>query len=367
MFTRTIALCLMMICPALTFGAPPYEESQIPVFPAARMLEETRNPPEATDLSKPIATATLDRKYQAHASADDVVAYYVEQLGIAPANRKVDSAPMKMWKSSGAQCTVIFYDREFLAKSSTAIKEALKKRQKLPWAGGWIRTGIFQWEHKDPRTNDSALTLTIQDHSLDSGDPAGSSPDTVVSLSIVVVNRKLLAKQQADVAAQRMAGAAAIMDLMNGSNPEATRVLDDVKAHPPSMAEYGVRVQRELGVPLYAGVKPQMKAMEMFATNLMGGAGGYWFLSKDPPRKLIEYYQKITGNLQYMPPGGVPIHFIDITDTQHKVTGHVAIFQGTAALQYAQGDENGDPNEVYYVSTLGIYKATKTAAPAVGR
>jgi hypothetical protein len=143
--------------------------------------------------------------------------------------------------------------------------------------------------------------------------------------------------------------------------PKWKKVVNDMKAHPPTMKEMGDRILREYGVPLYPGVTLQLKAMETYTYDIWGGLAGYWFLSKDMPDKVIAYYEKVLGGSSSSG-DVVPQAQLEITDANHVITGHIAIYQGTTALNFGQEPEDADANDVLNVTTLGFLRGSDVGA-----
>ncbi len=96
--------------------------------------------------------------------------------------------------------------------------------------------------------------------------------------------------------------------------------------------------------------------MELYEHDIWGNFAGYWFLSKDPTEKLVAYYAKALGKDMDTIDIDTPLIVLDITDAQNKITGHVAIYKGTAAHNLGQDPDDADPDQALNVTTLGFYR-----------
>jgi hypothetical protein len=356
---RTIILIAISTCCALAaWSDPPANEKDISVFPGAKLVSEARTPEKATP-AELLVSYTLDRNYSTAASADKVTAFFVKLLGVMPEDESADPAPAKFWNTSGVQCIVTFYDGDFIDGSSATVKAAFDKREKLPWAGGLVKEGLFQWTAENDHGEKRNFNLKIEDKSLSGSNPPVYAQQTDIGLSVVMGNPKLYEAQQAEAAEKEKNAAEKITEGLNHQDPAKVAIVDNFKAHPPTAKDLAALVKKEFGVQLYPGAALQIWAMEIYTYDIWGGVGGYWFLSKDLPDKLIAYYEKATGNKQYMMPLDLT-HYIDITDKNKKVVGRIAIYQGTTKLLMHQEADDAKKEDVWLVSTLGFYKATSS-------
>ncbi len=354
---KVIGVLLALLCAAgqVALAEPPRDEKGIPVFPGAALIAEERAPADSARGTGPQASFTLTRTYESKASADEVAGFFVTRLGAKPEEESSDPAPARIWQASGVDCMVAFYDRAFGEENGAAVKAGFAKRTQPSWAGGLISMGLFRWGSQAPNGDTYSFTLMITDASIVPGQPPAYSQKTSIALSVIMVNTVIAAQQQEQAAARSADAADAMVKGLNRQDPEKVAIVDAMRADPPSDRELTDLVKKEFGVRLYPKMRLDLRAMEIYTYDLWGGLGGYWFVSHDLPDKIVEFYEKATGNRQYM--GALdPTHYIDITGRDGVRTGCIAIYQGTTSLLPHEEQEDADPNEVWLVSTVGFFK-----------
>ncbi len=317
-------LCVLLLAGAAGASAlPPQDAKHLPLYPGVHLLRST------------VDGASSDFAYTADAAPGKVCAFYLGSFGWRPEQARTDFVPVAFWQPDGGQCMIFF--KENAAQPST-----------FPWTPGVAMGGILSWESEDGKGNHSSFNMKITD-------TTGSAPSTEIDLSVITVNRGEVEAQQAAVADQGQKVAAAMEEGVNHVDPVQKKLVDDWTAHPPTMKDLAARIKKEYGLALYPGVTLQLKAMELYEYDILGGWGGYWFLSTDPPEKLVAWYAKALGKSVESIDADAPADFV-ITDAQNRITGHVGIYKGTTALNLGQEPEDADPDQVLNVTTLGFFR-----------
>jgi hypothetical protein len=323
---RTVLAVFLLLRAAGAFALPPDDVKKFPAYPKAALVKNTAG------------GASAEVTYASPAAAGKVLAWYVDAFGLRPAEAGSEFAPLQVWNAAGVQCMVFF------AESATPT---------FTWAKGAATGGMFQWTSEDGRGNSSSFNMNITDT---------GGAGTEIALVVITANKGEYEAQQEALGAEMVKGAAAIEQGFSEVNPVQEKIVNDLKAHPPSQKEMAALIKKEYGVPLYPGATIEMKAMEIYMMTLFGGVEGYWFLARNAPDTVVAFYEKATGNHAYQKPLDISF-YIDITDARRLVTGRISVYLGTAAMLLNQEEtEDIDPDDLN-ISTIGFFKGDDVGKP----
>jgi hypothetical protein len=351
-----LLLVLLSMPALLAFGGLPQDEKGVPVFSGATLISEERSPAASNAGVTAEASFFLTRLYEAKASADDVMGFYVKSLGALPEEESGDPAPLRIWRAAEVDCMAVFYDAAFANQKGAAVTAGFAKRKMAPWASGLLTMGNLRWISRTTRGDEYSFTVTVEDKSVSDGQPPAYALKTAITVVVMMVNRGIFDAQQNETATQLAAAAQEMDDAANHQDPDMKRIVDEMTAHPPSYKDLSTLVSKEFGVPLYPKVTLELKAMELYTYDAWGDVGSYWFLSKDMPEKLIAFYEKATGNRAYQLPLGVA-HFIDIKAKDDSITGCIIVYQGTTAAYLGQEADDATLEDAWLVSSLGFSRS----------